>query len=76
MKAPRDTSREAYAVLVEDLRRAGPQARVLMAADMSDAVRELCVASIRRRHPEFDETEVEMALVERFLGPTAPTRKA
>ena len=37
MAAPRDTSPEAYAVLIDALRAAGPEARVAMAADMSDA---------------------------------------
>jgi hypothetical protein len=76
MAAPRDTSRDAYAVLVEELRRAGRQARVSMAADMSDAIRELCVAGIRRRHPDFDDNDIEHALVELFLGAAAPTPKA
>ena len=73
---PRDTSRQAYAVLVDELRRAGPDARVLMAADMSDAVRDLSVAGIRRQHPEFNDTQVEEALVERLFGTAAREPRA
>lgn len=68
MPAPRDTSAEAYAAQVERLRQAGPEARVVMAAEMSDAVRELAVAAIRRRQPELDDTQVARALVERLHG--------
>ena len=34
---------------------------------MSDVVRELALAAIRRRHPDFDEGQVDQALAERFL---------
>lgn len=74
MPAPRDTSREAYAAQLERLRQAGPEARVVMAAEMSDAVRELAVAAIRRRQPELDDSQVARALVERLHGtPGVPT---
>jgi hypothetical protein len=68
MPVPRDTSTEAYAAQVERLRQAGPEARVEMAADMSDAVRELAVAAIRRREPDLDTSQVARALVERLHG--------
>ena len=67
MAPPRDTSREAFAVQVERLRHAGPEARVAMAAEMSDAVRELAVAAIRRRHPEWDDRQVGHALAEHLF---------
>ena len=67
MTSPRDTSPEASAVQIEQLRQAGPEARVEMAAEMSDVVRELALAAIRRRHPEFDEGQVNRALAQRFL---------
>ena len=66
MAPPRDTSREAFAVQIEQLRRAGPTARLAMAADMSDAVRDLAAASIRRHHPELSDTDVAQVLVERM----------
>ncbi len=67
MAAPRDTSRESFALQVEQLRQAGPEARVAMAAEMSDAVRELALAAVRRRHPELDDSQVSQVLVERML---------
>ena len=71
MAAPRDTSPEAYAVLIDALRAAGPEARVAMAADMSDAVRELAIAGIRRQHPGFNDAQAGQALLERLLDPAA-----
>ena len=71
MSAPRDTSPEAFAVQVERLRQAGPEARVAMAVEMSDAVRELAVAAIRRRHPELDDRQVARELAERLHGTLA-----
>ena len=68
MPAPRDTSREAFAVQVERLRQAGPEARVAMAAEMSDAVRELALAAIRRRQPELDDRQIARALADRLYG--------
>lgn len=71
MPAPRDTSREAFAVQLERLRQAGPEARVAMAVEMSDVVRELTVAAIRRRQPELDDVQVARALTERLHGTSA-----
>ena len=72
MVPPRDTSPDAYAVQIERLRRAGPAARVAMAADMSDAVLALAAAAIRRRHPEYDDAQVTHALIEHLHGRTVP----
>ena len=76
MAAPDDTSQDAYCVLIRELRRAGPEARVFMAADMSDAIRQLCLAGIRRRHPELDDGQAEQALRLRLLGTVANTPRA
>ena len=71
MAAPRDTSRDAFAIQIEKLRAAGPEARVAMAAEMSDAVFELAVAGIRRRNPEFDDTRIGQVLIEHLYGARA-----
>lgn len=71
--ALRDTSPGVLALQIAQLREAGPEARVAMAAEMSDAVRELAVAGIRRRHPEFDDSQIGHVLAERLHGkPAAP----
>jgi hypothetical protein len=72
MTRPRDTSPEAFAIQMERLRKAGPEARLAMAADMSDAVRELVTAGFRDRHPDLDDREVAEA-VARVLTRTRAT---
>lgn len=68
MTAPTDTTRAAFAVQIEQLRHAGPSARLAMAAEMSDAVLDLATASVRRRNPEYDDDEVSRVLIERLFG--------
>lgn len=68
MPVPRDTSTVAYAAYVEQLRQAGPEARVAMAAELSDAVHQLALAAIRRRQPDLDDSQVARALVEQLHG--------
>jgi len=43
-----------------------------MAAEMSDAVLDLAAAGIRRRHPEYDASQVAEALVDLLRSRTAP----
>ena len=62
MAAPRDTSPAAFEEQIKRLRQAGPEARVAMAVDMSDAVHDLVIASVRRRNPGADETLLREAL--------------
>jgi hypothetical protein len=65
---PRDTSREAFEAQLAQLRSAGPTARLAMAADMSDAVIELAAAAVRRRHPDYDATQVAIAMIEQLYS--------
>ncbi len=45
------------------LKMAGPEGRLRIASDLSDAERELAIAGIRKRHPEYTPREVIEALV-------------
>ena len=74
MAPPRDTSPNAHAVQIGLLRSAGPSARLAMAAGLSDAVRELALASIWRRHPEYDAAQVAEVLIEHLHGRTKEPR--
>jgi hypothetical protein len=76
MAVPRDTTPEARAIQMERLRNAGPEARLAMAAELSDAVRELALAAIRRQNPGFDEHQAREALAERLYGTLIPPRDA
>lgn len=63
-----DTSPEAERVQMAIWRRLGPSGRVALAVRLSDDVRELARAGIRRRHPNYDERDVELALWRMTLG--------
>jgi hypothetical protein len=63
-----DTSPEAATAQVEALRRLGPSRRFHVAADMSDAVREMARARISAQHPEFDDLAVQDQLVWELYG--------
>jgi hypothetical protein len=45
-----------------------PAARVQIAVDLSDAVRETAMAGIRRRHPEYSDGEVSRAFLAMLYG--------
>ena len=45
-----------------------------MAAELSDAVHELAIASIRRRHPEYDAARVAEVLIEHLHRRTKAPR--
>ena len=62
----RDTTREAEAVMLAAIRRRPPLDRMREALALSDSVRALALAELRRRHPG-DST---LRLVERMLGTT------
>lgn len=64
-----DTSPEAARRQNEIFRRmSGPQ-RVEMAFRMSEAARELTVAGIRHRHPDWTDEQVHHAFLEHLHGP-------
>lgn len=63
-----DTSFEALSVQRECLRRMTPYERLERAFAWSQGVREMALAAIRRRHPEFDESEVRLQFIETVYG--------
>ncbi|MBI3929654.1 MAG: hypothetical protein HY319_29200 [Armatimonadetes bacterium] len=65
---PPDTSPEAHRAQIEAYRRMTPGRRTELAFQMSYLVRETARAGIRSRHPDYSETEVEMALRRLILG--------
>lgn len=64
----RDTSAVANAHQLELYRLAGPQRRVEIAAELSDAIRELARSGVRLRHPEFRDDDVRRELLRIFYG--------
>jgi len=63
-----DTSREAAAIQLEAWRRLGPEVRVALAAEMSDEIREVSLAGIRSRHPDYDDDQAGRALLRLIVG--------
>ncbi len=75
MTPPRDTDPAAYERYVAALRAMSPQERLLAAASMSVEVRRLAEAGVRRRHPEYDDAAVLVALDALFQDDSnAPSR--
>jgi hypothetical protein len=69
-----DTSPEARRRYIELLRsKTGPE-RLEATAAMTRAVRELCWAGLRHRHPDASESELKLRFVELVYGPGAATR--
>jgi hypothetical protein len=60
---PVDTSPQAFAYHLDRYRELGASGRSRMAAELSDALRQTSLASIRRRHPEYSEAEVARVFV-------------
>ena len=60
----RDTTREADAIARAAIRRRAPLERMRDALELSEALRAVALANLRRRHP----TDSPIALVERLTG--------
>ncbi len=63
-----DTTPEAAELHLQLLRRVSSSARVKIAGELSDAVRETTLAGIRRRHPEFTEQDVGLSFLALIYG--------
>jgi len=63
-----DTSPEAARIQAEVLEKLGPDARLRLALQMSEAVRDLARARIRAQNPSFDEIQVRNQLVWELYG--------
>jgi hypothetical protein len=63
-----DTSLAMAEAQMQLYRELGPEGRGRIAAEMSDMLRELAIAGVRLRHPEFDEEQVLAAVLDVFYG--------
>ena len=68
MAAPRDTHDDAWARQMAAFRAMQPQDRLQLALTMSDEVREIAIAGIRVRHPDWTAKQVQEELEELTLG--------
>ncbi len=65
---PLDTSTDAHRVQAEIYGRMGGAARVAVAFELSETVRQLTCAGIRRRHPQYSDEQVFHAWTRLKLG--------
>jgi hypothetical protein len=63
-----DTSARMAAVHNRLYRQLGGSGRARIAAELSDALRDLATAGVRQRHPEYDEEQVLSAVLAVFYG--------
>jgi hypothetical protein len=68
MTAPRDTLDDAWSSQIAAFRAMRPEDRVQLALTMSEDVREIALAGIRARHPEWTAAQVQDQLEELMLG--------
>ena len=68
MRSP-DTSEAATTLQIEALRRMGPERRLQAAIDLCRSSRELLLEGVRKRHPEYNVRQAELAVI-RLTLPT------
>ena len=68
LRLPRDTSDDAIRAQHQALRRLGLAGRAAMTFELGDNLRTLLKIGIRLHHPEWNEQQVQAAVVERLLG--------
>lgn len=66
---PEDTHPAIDALLIEGFRRMTPSQRLEIVTQLTQAVQELAIADVRRRHPNADEREVALCAASRWLDP-------
>ena len=65
---PRDTTLDAHRKQIEILRKLSPERLALISFELSDNVRQIAIAGIRKMHPEFTETQIRRELLRRLVG--------
>jgi hypothetical protein len=65
---PLDTGLDAHRVQIEAYRRMGPKGRAEALLRLNALARQLAVAAIKSRHPEYDDQQVRLAYARLVLG--------
>ena len=63
-----DTSEEALEMQLECFRRMTPPERIAKMSSWSSQIKRMGFDAIRRRHPEFDEQQVQLKYIELAYG--------
>lgn len=64
---PLDTTLEAERVQLEVFRHMGPEKRLQASVALSRTCRKLLIEGVRRRHPEYDERRIRLAVIRLML---------
>jgi hypothetical protein len=62
-----DTSADAQRMQFELLRRLSPAQKLVLAFELTDALRDLILADLHHRFPQADETEIKRRFIARVL---------
>ena len=66
--SPFDTTRHAEQVQLDIFRRTTPERRLEAAIHLARTSRNLLAEGVRKRHPEYRENEVRLAVIRLMLG--------
>ncbi len=69
---PSDTTPEALAAQTAAIRRLGPEGRLRVAVEMSEAARAMAIEGIRRRNPELTEAQAKRQFVSQVIASCQP----
>jgi hypothetical protein len=65
---PKDTSPKAYSIYHKILASLSPQQRLEMVFELSENVRAIAVAGLRKRHPEFTDQQIAFEIIHKLYG--------
>ncbi|HEX2168317.1 MAG TPA: hypothetical protein VHG09_13870 [Longimicrobiales bacterium] len=69
---PRDTSDSSWLAQRHAVARMDPSARVRVAIDLSDSVREIQIQGLLHRHPAWNRSEAVQWLIQRLRSRSLP----
>ncbi len=68
-RQPNDTSPAIDALLIEGFRAMTPSQKIEIVNELTQAVQQLALADVRRRHPNADSRELELRVASRWIDP-------
>jgi len=65
---PPDTTPDAHRKQIEILRKMSPERRAIVSFELSDNVRQIAIAGIKKQHPGFTDKQIRRELLRRMVG--------
>jgi hypothetical protein len=63
-----DTTPDAHRKQIEILRKMSPEKRAIISLELSDNVRQIAIAGIKKQYPAFTDTQIKRELLRRCYG--------